>query len=164
MSVFTPETKTPGSTAPTIIQGDDFVSLVFADKSKGGSYEVGAETKVETDAALIKAVFTSLEGTPLDLSLSSGTFKKCKINGSELDDSIVIGEDAETKGKLKINAGGGSNTIEFEKEPTSTTVIKFASDENNVIKNEIIIENQSFDITDDDLKDVYDIKIKFIDS
>ena len=163
MSVFAPETVAPGSTAPTTIQGDDFVTLVFSEKSRDGSYKVGAETNVETDSMLVKAEFSSVEGTPLDLNLTSGIFKKLKINGSDQDDSIVIGEDAKTKGKLKIQAGGGSNTIEFKNEPTSNTVIKYFYNDENNINNQIIIENVSYDANDKDLKDTHDIKVKFID-
>ena len=161
MSVAAPEISVPGSTAPDVVQSDNFVTLLFDEKSKGGTYEIGSNTKIDTDSKLVKAVFNTVTpNTALQLELEKGVFKKCVINGSNENDSIVIGADAETKGKLKVDFGGGSNTIEFKEEPGSKCVIK------NVDADDVIIVNgNSFDIDDaGELKDSFNIKLKFADS
>ena len=124
MSVVAPEITQSGTTAPEIVQSDDFVSLVFSDSSKGGEYEVSASTTVNTDTNVKGAEFKAAEGTTLDLSFGEGTFKKCDISGSDQSDTVVFKKGTVLKGKTKLDLGDGANITKIKGEIDGKVVIK----------------------------------------
>ena len=132
MSVVAPEITQAGSTAPEIVQSDDFVSLVFDKTSKGGEYEVTGATKVESDAKVKKASFTTSDGATLDLSFDEGTFKKCDISGSDKADSVVFKKDSVLKGKTTLNLGEGANITKIKGEIKGKVVFEDFNEDSTV--------------------------------